>query len=122
MAMATMPDSMLRLKPRSRLMGKKNGPTPTRRPTVSKTSRVATATMFQPKYQGSRPAPGGDSERVEARRSDMMFGVDLLAGDWFWWVGLEQVVPGRRACAPGAVSGRLQAGMHRMGRPAPCPP
>jgi hypothetical protein len=33
-------------------MGRKNGPMPRRMPTVIMVSRVAAATMFQPKYQG----------------------------------------------------------------------
>src|SRR5690606_40192035 len=50
MPTATILANMLRLKPRSSAMGRKNGPMPMRRPTVSKVRIADAATMFQPKY------------------------------------------------------------------------
>jgi len=44
-------DKVLREKPRSVAMGRNNGPTPKRRPTVNKVRMEQAATTFQPKYQ-----------------------------------------------------------------------
>src|SRR5690606_11740663 len=45
------PARTLRLKPRSSAMGRKKGPMPMRKPTVSMVSTAAAATIFHPKYQ-----------------------------------------------------------------------
>src|SRR3546814_17017608 len=50
MPMAMMLASRLRLNPRSWAMGRKKGPMPMRKPTVSRVSVAAAATRFHPKY------------------------------------------------------------------------